>query len=68
MAKARSIAEALCRAGVTDLVGLPDNSSAALFSLLKEGGEPVIRLVTREGGGFPPWRPGSGWEAGPRPS
>lgn len=52
MAKARSILEALCRAGVTDLVGLPDNSSAALFSLLKEGGEPVVRLVTREGEAF----------------
>ena len=52
MAKARSIVEALRRAGVTDLVGLPDNSSAALFSLLKEGGEPVIRLVTREGEAF----------------
>ena len=52
MAKARSIVEALCGAGVTDLVGLPDNSSAALFSLLKEGGDPVIRLVTREGEAF----------------
>lgn len=52
MAKARSIVEALCRAGITDLVGLPDNSSAALFSLLKEAGEPVIRLVTREGEAF----------------
>lgn len=52
MAKARSIVEALCRAGVTDLVGLPDNSSAAVFALLKEGGEPVIRLVTREGEAF----------------
>ncbi|MDE2665673.1 MAG: hypothetical protein OXI69_05945 [Acidobacteriota bacterium] len=52
MAKARSIVEALRRAGVTDLVGLPDNSSAALFSLLKDGGEPVIRLVTREGEAF----------------
>ena len=52
MAKARSIIEALCRAGITDLVGLPDNSSAALFALLKEGGEPVIRRVTREGEAF----------------
>ncbi len=52
MAKARSIVEALCRAGVTDVVGLPDNSSAALFALLKEGGEPLIRLVTREGEAF----------------
>jgi len=52
MAKARSIVEALRRAGITDLVGLPDNSSAALFALLKEGGEPVIRLVTREGEAF----------------
>ncbi len=52
MAQARSIVEALRRAGITDLVGLPDNSSAALFSLLKDGGEPVIRLVTREGEAF----------------
>ena len=52
MAKTRSIVEALCQAGVTDLVGLPDNSSAALFALLKDGGEPVIRLVTREGEAF----------------
>ncbi len=52
MAKARSIVEALCRAGITDVVGLPDNSSAALFALLKDGGEPVIRLVTREGEAF----------------
>jgi hypothetical protein len=52
MAKARSIVEALCKAGITDLVGLPDNSSAAMFALLKEGGEPVIRLVTREGEAF----------------
>ena len=52
MAKARSIVKALCKAGITDLVGLPDNSSAAMFALLKEGGEPVIRLVTREGEAF----------------
>lgn len=52
MAQARSIVEALRRAGVTDLVGLPDNSSAALFTLLKDDGEPVIRLVTREGEAF----------------
>ena len=52
MAKARSIVEALRRAGVTDLVGLPDNSSAALFALLKEGREPAIRRVTREGEAF----------------
>lgn len=52
MAKARSIVEALCRVGVTDLVGLPDNSSASLFSLLKEERNPVIRLVTREGEAF----------------
>ena len=38
MAKARSIVEALCGAGVTDLVGLPDNSSAArrLLNMLAE--------------------------------
>ena len=52
MAKARSIVEALRGAGITDLVGLPDNSSAVLFALLKEGGEPIIRLVTREGEAF----------------
>ncbi len=52
MAKARSIVDELCRVGVTDLVGLPDNCSAALFALLKNSREPVIRLVTREGEAF----------------
>ena len=52
MAKAKSILEALCRSGITDLIGLPDNSSAALFALLKSSKDPVVRMVTREGEAF----------------
>lgn len=52
MARAQSIIDALCRAGITDVVGLPDNCSAALFALLKNASEPVVRLVTREGEAF----------------
>jgi hypothetical protein len=52
MAKAQSILDEFRRVGVTDVVGLPDNCSAALFTLLKNCGEPAIRLVTREGEAF----------------
>jgi sulfopyruvate decarboxylase subunit alpha len=38
---------------VTDVVGLPDNSSAALFALLGGGGAPIrLHTVTREGEAF----------------
>jgi len=38
--------------GVTDVVGLPDNSSAALFARLAAGKGPRLRTVTREGEAF----------------
>jgi sulfopyruvate decarboxylase subunit alpha len=38
--------------GVTDVVGLPDNSSAALFARLEGGGSIRLRTVTREGEAF----------------
>jgi len=45
--------EALQRHGVTDVVGLPDNASAALFALLAGGGGGVrLRTVSREGEAF----------------
>jgi sulfopyruvate decarboxylase TPP-binding subunit len=52
MASARAIADILDRQGVTDVIGVPDNSSAALYSLL--AGHPRIRVrsVTREGEAF----------------
>jgi len=52
MASARSIVEILKRQGVTDVLGVPDNSSAALYTLL--GADPDIRVrpVTREGEAF----------------
>jgi len=37
---------------VTHVVGLPDNASAALFSLLKSEKEPRLLAVTREGEAF----------------
>jgi sulfopyruvate decarboxylase TPP-binding subunit len=40
-------------AGVTDVVGLPDNSSAALFARLQHGGGRIrLHTVTREGEAF----------------
>jgi sulfopyruvate decarboxylase subunit alpha len=52
MASARSILDILERQGVTDVIGVPDNSSAAVYTLL--AGHPSIRLrsVTREGEAF----------------
>ena len=38
--------------GVTDVVGLPDNSSAALFARLEGGRGIRLRTVTREGEAF----------------
>jgi sulfopyruvate decarboxylase subunit alpha len=52
MASARRILEALKREGVTDAIGVPDNSSAALYSLLAEDPDVRPRLVTREGEAF----------------
>ncbi len=52
MIKAKSVLEELKKRGVTHVIGLPDNSSAALFELLRQ--DPDIRLVsvTREGEAF----------------
>jgi sulfopyruvate decarboxylase subunit alpha len=52
MASARSILDILRRQAVTDVVGVPDNSSAALYTLLD--GEPALKVrpVTREGEAF----------------
>jgi sulfopyruvate decarboxylase subunit alpha len=38
--------------GVTDVVGLPDNSSAAFFARLDKGDAMRLRTVTREGEAF----------------
>ena len=52
MIAARDFLEELKAEGVTDVVGLPDNSSAALFALLAGDGAPRLRTVTREGEAF----------------
>jgi sulfopyruvate decarboxylase TPP-binding subunit len=52
MASARAIAEILERQGVTDVIGVPDNSSAALYSLLAQHPSIRVRAVTREGEAF----------------
>jgi sulfopyruvate decarboxylase TPP-binding subunit len=52
MASARSILDILDRQGVTDVIGVPDNSSAALYSLLAEHPRLRVRAVTREGEAF----------------
>jgi sulfopyruvate decarboxylase subunit alpha len=52
MLSARSILDLLEREAVTDVVGLPDNSSAALFTLLEGHGQMKTRPVTREGEAF----------------
>jgi hypothetical protein len=52
MLKAESLLEALRKCSVSHVVGLPDNSSAAFFSLLSR--DKLMRLVTvtREGEAF----------------
>jgi len=52
MASARAILEILKHQGVTDAIGVPDNSSAALYSLLATDPDVRPRLVTREGEAF----------------
>jgi sulfopyruvate decarboxylase TPP-binding subunit len=52
MASARSIVEILKRQGVTDVIGVPDNSSAALYTLLGADPQLAVRPVTREGEAF----------------
>jgi len=52
MISARAFLDELTAEGVTDVVGLPDNSSAALFALLAGDTGPRLRTVTREGEAF----------------
>jgi sulfopyruvate decarboxylase TPP-binding subunit len=52
MASARAIVEILERQGVTDVIGVPDNSSAALYTLLADHPRLRVRSVTREGEAF----------------
>lgn len=52
MIAARDFLEELKAEGVTDVVGVPDNSSAALFALLGGDAAPRLRTVTREGEAF----------------
>ena len=50
--EARLIVEALRAQGVTHVVSLPDNASAALLSMLGASGAPRVVAVTREGEAF----------------
>jgi sulfopyruvate decarboxylase subunit alpha len=52
MLSAPSIVALLEREAVTDVVGVPDNSSAALYTLLGNHGKMAVRPVTREGEAF----------------
>jgi sulfopyruvate decarboxylase subunit alpha len=52
MISAASFLQTLESQGVTDVVGLPDNSSAALFARLAQDGAVKLRTVTREGEAF----------------
>jgi sulfopyruvate decarboxylase TPP-binding subunit len=52
MASARAIADILDREGITDVIGVPDNSSAALYTLLAAHPRIRVRSVTREGEAF----------------
>ncbi len=52
MLSASSIVDILHRESVTDVVGVPDNSSAALYTLLERDAAIAVRPVTREGEAF----------------
>jgi len=53
MAQAQLVLDVLSRHGVTDVVSLPDNSSAALLALLRQQSTDIRLLsVTREGEAF----------------
>jgi sulfopyruvate decarboxylase subunit alpha len=52
MADVRLVLHELRRQAVSHVIGLPDNSSAALFSVLDAEGEPRLIKVTREGEAF----------------
>jgi len=63
--QARSVLERLKSCGVTHVVGLPDNASAALFSLLGRDAEVRLVTVSREGEA---WAVASGlWIGGATP-
>jgi sulfopyruvate decarboxylase TPP-binding subunit len=65
MANARLIVDELRRQQVTHVVGLPDNTSKALFELLHAEPGPRVLTVTREGEAF---AVASGlWAGGARP-
>jgi sulfopyruvate decarboxylase subunit alpha len=52
MAQTQLIFDVLNRHGVTDVVSLPDNSSAALLALLRQSTDIRLLSVTREGEAF----------------
>jgi len=52
MAQAQLVLDVLSRHGVTDVVSLPDNSSAALLALLRQSADIRLVSVTREGEAF----------------
>jgi sulfopyruvate decarboxylase TPP-binding subunit len=52
MAQAQLVLDTLLRHSVTDVVSLPDNSSAALLLLLRESSDIRLLSVTREGEAF----------------
>src|SRR5262245_6066025 len=52
MAQAQLVLDSLCRHAVTDVVSLPDNSSAALLARFRESTEIRLLSVTREGEAF----------------
>jgi sulfopyruvate decarboxylase subunit alpha len=52
MAQAQLVLDVLSRHGVTDVVSLPDNSSAALLALLRQSADIRLLSVTREGEAF----------------
>ena len=52
MARAELILQELKKCEVTDVIGLPDNSSAALLELLRQDDSIRLHSVTREGEAF----------------
>jgi sulfopyruvate decarboxylase subunit alpha len=52
MAQAKLVLDVLSRHGVTDVVSLPDNSSAALLALIRQSADIRLLSVTREGEAF----------------
>jgi sulfopyruvate decarboxylase subunit alpha len=52
MANVRLVLRELRKQAVSHVIGLPDNSSAALFSILAAEGDPRLIKVTREGEAF----------------